>query len=48
LCMIESRLGHLLERVEIEGFAPRKPVPMSILNYVPKNKRKPRDKRESK
>ncbi len=39
--MIESRLGHLLERVEIEGFAPRKPVPISILNYVPKNKRKP-------
>ncbi|MCV5638170.1 C-terminal helicase domain-containing protein, partial [Escherichia coli] len=34
LCMIESRLGHLLERVEIEGFAPRKPVPISILNYV--------------
>ncbi len=48
LCMIESRLGHLLERVEIEGFAPRKPVPISILNYVPKNKRKPHDKRESK
>ena len=43
LCMIESRLGHLLERVEIEGFAPRKPVPISILNYVPKNKRKPQD-----
>ncbi len=45
LCMIESRLGHLLERVEIEGFAPRKPVPISILNYVPKNKRKPQDNR---
>ncbi|MCG9623395.1 DEAD/DEAH box helicase [Vibrio mediterranei] len=39
LCMIESRLGHLLERVEIEGFIPRKPVPISILNYVPKHKR---------
>ncbi|MCL9776194.1 DEAD/DEAH box helicase [Vibrio methylphosphonaticus] len=39
LCMIESRLGHLLERVEIEGFEPRKPVPISILNYVPKHKR---------
>ncbi|ASI90177.1 DEAD/DEAH box helicase [Vibrio mediterranei] len=39
LCMIESRLGHLLERVEIEGFVPRKPVPISILNYVPKHKR---------
>ncbi|SEG71657.1 DEAD/DEAH box helicase [Vibrio hangzhouensis] len=39
LCMIESRLGHLLDRVEIEGFVPRKPVPVSILNYVPKHKR---------
>lgn len=42
LCMIESRLGHLLERVEIEGFVPRKPVPISILNYVPKHKREPK------
>ncbi|MCW8329870.1 DEAD/DEAH box helicase [Photobacterium sp. SDRW27] len=39
LCMIESRLGHLITRKEIEGFAPRKEVPISILNYVPKNKR---------
>ncbi len=39
LCMIESRLGHLIERREIEGFEPRKPVPISILNYVPKHKR---------
>ncbi|MYM60262.1 DEAD/DEAH box helicase [Vibrio sp. OCN044] len=44
LCMIESRLGHLLERREIEGFEPRKPVPISILNYVPKNKRQDKDK----
>lgn len=44
LCMIESRLGHLLERVEIEGFIPRKPVPISILNYVPKHKREAQDK----
>ncbi|GLT16990.1 ATP-dependent RNA helicase RhlE [Vibrio zhanjiangensis] len=43
LCMIESRLGHLLERREIEGFEPRKPVPISILNYVPKNKRQIKD-----
>ncbi len=42
LCMIESRLGHLIERREIEGFAPKKPVPVSILNYVPKNKREPK------
>lgn len=38
LCMIESRLGHLLERREIEGFAPRKAVPTSILNYRPKQR----------
>jgi superfamily II DNA/RNA helicase len=40
LCAIESRLGHLIIRKEIEGFAPRKEVPVSILNYVPKNRRK--------
>ncbi|WNJ97561.1 DEAD/DEAH box helicase [Vibrio ruber] len=39
LCMIESRLGHLIERREIAGFEPKKPVPISILNYVPKHKR---------
>ncbi|MDA0147737.1 DEAD/DEAH box helicase [Vibrio sp. LaRot3] len=39
LCMIESRLGHLIERREVEGFTPNKPVPISILNYVPKHKR---------
>lgn len=39
LCMIEKRLGHLIVRKEIEGFAPKKEVPISILNYVPKNKR---------
>lgn len=39
LCAIESRLGHLITRKEIEGFAPRKEVPVSILNYVPKSKR---------
>ncbi|MGS0726337.1 helicase-related protein, partial [Shewanella sp. 0m-11] len=38
LCMIESRLGHLIERREIEGFAPRKEVPISILNFKPKSK----------
>ncbi|MDG3086115.1 DEAD/DEAH box helicase [Vibrio hannami] len=40
LCMIESRLGHLIERRTIEGFTPKKEVPISILNYVPKHKRK--------
>ncbi len=39
LCMIESRLGHLLERRVVAGFEPRKEVPVSILNYVPKHKR---------
>ncbi|WP_084722378.1 DEAD/DEAH box helicase [Photobacterium aquae] len=47
LCMIESRLGHLIERREVEGFAPRKPVPISILNYVPKHKREPQDEEGS-
>ena len=39
LCAIESRLGHVIARKEIEGFDVKKVVPMSILNYVPKNKR---------
>ncbi|MBY8057920.1 DEAD/DEAH box helicase [Vibrio fluvialis] len=41
LCMIESRLGHLIERRVVEGFEPKKPVPISILNYIPKSKRTP-------
>ncbi|WP_158108268.1 DEAD/DEAH box helicase [Vibrio furnissii] len=43
LCMIESRLGHLIERRVVEGFEPKKPVPISILNYVPKSKRTQQD-----
>ncbi|EKO3470609.1 DEAD/DEAH box helicase [Vibrio fluvialis] len=43
LCMIESRLGHLIEPRVVEGFEPKKPVPISILNYVPKSKRTPQD-----
>ncbi|NQY64960.1 MAG: DEAD/DEAH box helicase [Alteromonadaceae bacterium] len=39
LCAIESRLGHIIVRKEIEGFITKKMVPVSILNYVPKNKR---------
>jgi len=42
LCAIESRLGHLIKRKEIEGFPVRKVVPISILNYVPKSKQKPK------
>lgn len=41
--MIESRLGHLIVRKEIEGFAPRKEVPISILNYKPKRKPAPKN-----
>jgi len=40
LCAIESRLNHLIERKEIEGFPVRKTVPVSILNYVRKSKPK--------
>ena len=39
LCSIESRLGHIIERKEFDGFPVKKVVPVSILNYVPKNKR---------
>ena len=39
LCAIESRLGHIIARKEFEGFDIKKVVPVSILNYVPKNKR---------
>lgn len=39
LCAIESRLGHIITRKEFDGFPVRKAVPISVLNYVPKNKR---------
>ncbi|MEI6858316.1 MAG: DEAD/DEAH box helicase [Shewanella sp.] len=42
LCMIEKRLDQLIERKVIEGFEPRKVVPVSVLNFEPKNK-PPRD-----
>ncbi|RTR38890.1 DEAD/DEAH box helicase [Shewanella canadensis] len=38
LCMIERRLDHLIERKVVEGFEPSKVVPVSVLNFVPKNK----------
>lgn len=38
LCAIESRLDHIIDRQEIEGFPVRKVVPVSILNYVRKSK----------
>jgi superfamily II DNA/RNA helicase len=40
LCAIESALGHLIERREMAEFPVRKTVPISILNYVPKNQRR--------
>ncbi|MGY5453403.1 DEAD/DEAH box helicase [Agarivorans sp. MS3-6] len=49
LCAIESRLGQLIERKEVEGFTPIKEVPVSILNFRPKSNKgsghyKPRKK----
>lgn len=38
LCAIESLLGQLIERKEIEGFPVKKVVPVSILNYRSKQK----------
>ena len=38
LCAIESLLGHIIQRKEIEGFPIRKAVPISILNYRPKRR----------
>jgi len=38
LCAIESRLNHIIDRKEIEGFPVRKVVPVSILNFVRKSK----------
>jgi len=40
LCAIESRWGHIIVRKEFEGFPVKKIVPVSILNFVPKNKRR--------
>ena len=40
LCAIESRLNHLIDRQEIEGFPVRKVVPVSVLNYVRKRHRR--------
>jgi superfamily II DNA/RNA helicase len=52
LCAIESRLNHIIERKEIEGFVVRKVVPVSVLNFVRKSKppqpKTPRDHSQSK
>jgi len=40
LCAIESKLGHVIKRKEFEDFPVKKVVPISILNYVPKNKQR--------
>ena len=39
LCAIETRLGHIIKRKEIAEFPVKKTVPVSILNFIPKNKR---------
>jgi ATP-dependent RNA helicase RhlE len=39
LCAIETRLGYVIKRKEFEEFPVKKAVPVSILNFVPKNKR---------
>jgi ATP-dependent RNA helicase RhlE len=39
LCAIESRLGHIISRKEFDGFPVKKLVPVSILNYQPKQKK---------
>lgn len=39
LCAIESRLNHLIKRKSFEEFPVKKTVPVSVLNFVPKNKR---------
>jgi len=44
LCAIESRLGHLIERKEFEEFPVKKIVPVSVLNFQPKNA-KPKNSR---
>ncbi len=44
LCAIETRLGHIILRKEIEGFVVKKAVPISVLNSAPKNKKKSRPK----
>ena len=37
LCAIESRLGHIIDRKEFSEFPVKKTVPVSVLNFVPKN-----------
>ncbi|SQH76847.1 RNA helicase [Shewanella benthica] len=48
LCMIEKRLDHLIERKVVAGFEPRKEVPVSVLNFVPKNKPARDDSKDNK
>lgn len=39
LCAIESSIGHIIKRVDVEEFPVKKTVPVSILNYVKKSQR---------
>lgn len=43
LCAIEKRLDQLIERRDLEAFTPKKIVPISVLNFVPKNSSNQRD-----
>lgn len=45
LCAIEHRMQQLIDRNEIEGFSPKKVVPISVLNHV--KKRKPNTSRQA-
>jgi ATP-dependent RNA helicase RhlE len=40
LCAIETRLRHVIVRKEFEGFVTKKDLPASILDYIPKHRRR--------
>jgi superfamily II DNA/RNA helicase len=47
LCAIETRLNHIIERRDIEGFKAVKEVPISILNYIKKSARESTSKNKT-
>lgn len=42
LCYIEKRINTIIDRQEVEGYAPRAEIPKSDLNWKPKSSNKPR------
>ncbi|WP_163936197.1 DEAD/DEAH box helicase [Paraferrimonas sp. SM1919] len=48
LCAIEKRLNMIIERNQVEGFEPRKPLPKSDLNFVAKQRPAAADKQNLK